>query len=72
MDSKSVGLVVFGLVMTALGYVAYRFPGTFRGRSINRLDKPAPAWERAYNRGFAVLLMIAGSAVVIAAFILVR
>ncbi len=70
--SMSVGLVVFGLVIAVLGYLAYRFPDTFRGRSINGLSQPAPGWERAYNRVFAVVFMIAGSAVVVAGLVVVR
>jgi hypothetical protein len=63
---------VFGSVMTVRGYVAHRFPGTLRGRSMNNLNQPAPVLERAYSRGFAVLLMIAVSAIVVAGVVIVR
>ncbi len=71
-DAKAVGFVVFGLVMTVLGFLAHRFPNTFRGRGTGVWTKPATTSERASNRGFAVLFMIAGSAFMVAGVVVVR
>jgi hypothetical protein len=72
MDSKSVGFLVFGLVMVVFGYFPYRFPRAFFKRYSWNLDKPLPAWVPPYNRAFGVALMIAGSALAGAGILVIR
>jgi len=71
-DAKSVGFLVFGLVMIVVGYFPYRFPRAFYKRYSWNLVKPLPAWVAPYNRAFGVVLMIAGSALVGGGIVVIR
>jgi hypothetical protein len=72
MDAKSVGFLVFGLVMGVVGYIPYRFPRAFYKRYSWNLEKPLPAWVPPYNRAFGVGLMIAGSTLAGAGILVIR
>jgi hypothetical protein len=72
MDAKSVGFLVFGLVMIVVGYFPYRFPRALYKRYSWDLDKGLPAWVPPYNRALGFVLMIAGTALAGTGIVVIR